>query len=88
MNNIPKTKFLEASVKVKLDLSNNATKADLRNARGVDTPFLYKQSIFDPLPENCLSFSKQLPQRTVYQLYSRWFINFYCLNIQTFWMSP
>ena len=29
------------------------------------TPFLYKQSIFDPRPENCLSFSKISPQKIV-----------------------
>ena len=27
--------------------------------------FFYKQSIFDPRPENCLSFSKKLPQKIV-----------------------
>ena len=26
------------------------------------TPFFYKQSIFDPRPENCLSFSKNRPK--------------------------
>ena len=25
------------------------------------TPFFYKQSVFDPCPKNCLSFSKKLP---------------------------
>ena len=25
--------------------------------------FIYKQFIFDPRPENCLSFSKKLPQK-------------------------
>ena len=29
------------------------------------TPFFYKQSIFDPCPENCLSFSKKSPQKIV-----------------------
>ena len=29
------------------------------------TPFFYKQSIFDPRPENCLSFYKKLPQKIV-----------------------
>ena len=33
----PKPKSLRASVKVELDLSNYATKADLKNATGVDT---------------------------------------------------
>ena len=27
--------------------------------------FFYKQSIFDPRPENCLSFSKKLPPKIV-----------------------
>ena len=34
--------------------------------------FFYKQSIFDPLPENCL------------ELFSRWSISFYCFNTETF----
>ena len=29
------------------------------------TPFFYKQSIFDPHPENCLSFSKKSPPKIV-----------------------
>ena len=29
------------------------------------TPFFYKQSIFDPRPENCLSFSKKSPPKTL-----------------------
>ena len=29
------------------------------------TLFLYKQSFFDPLSENCLSFSKKSPQKIV-----------------------
>ena len=33
----PKPKSLGANVKVELDLSNYATKADLKNATGVDT---------------------------------------------------
>ena len=33
----PKSKSLGASVKVELDLSTYAIKADLKNARGVDT---------------------------------------------------
>ena len=38
----PKTKCLGANVKVELDLSNYATKADLRNATGVDTSHFAK----------------------------------------------
>ena len=30
-----------------------------------DTPFFNKQSIFDPRPENCLSFSKKSPPKIV-----------------------
>ena len=29
------------------------------------TRFFYKQSIFDPRPENCLSLSKESPQKIV-----------------------
>ena len=36
----PKPNFLGANVKVELDFSNNATKTDLQNAKGVDiSPF-------------------------------------------------
>ena len=35
----PKPKSLETNVKVELDLSNYATKSDLKNATGVDTRF-------------------------------------------------
>ena len=50
--------------------------------------FFNKQPIFDPRPENCLSFSKKSSQKIVYQLFRRWSINFYCLNIQTSWTPP
>ena len=33
----PKPKFFGANVKVEIDLSNYATKADLKNAAGVNT---------------------------------------------------
>ena len=33
----PKPRYLGANVKVELDLSNYTTKADLKNAAGVDT---------------------------------------------------
>ena len=29
------------------------------------TPFFYKQSLFDPRPENCSIFSKELPQKII-----------------------
>ena len=37
VQHFPKSKSLGRSVKVQLDLSNYATKADLRNATGADT---------------------------------------------------
>ena len=49
----------------------------------LNTPFFYKQFIFDPRPENYLSFSRKSPQKIVSQLFRRRSINFYCLNIQT-----
>ena len=33
----PKPKYLGAGIKIEIDLSNYATKADLKNATGVDT---------------------------------------------------
>ena len=39
-----KLKFLQANVKVELDLSNYATKADLKNAAGVDTADFTKKT--------------------------------------------
>ena len=46
--------------------------------------FFYKTSIFGRRPKNCLNFSIKSPQKTVLQLFTRWSINFYCLNLQTF----
>ena len=40
----PKRKSLGANVKVELDLSNYATKADLKNATGVDTSDFAKKT--------------------------------------------
>ena len=40
----PKSKSLGINVKVELDLSNYATKADLKNAMGVDTSDFAKKS--------------------------------------------
>ena len=40
---LPKPKFLAGKVKVELDLSNYATKADLKNAVGVDTSKVAKK---------------------------------------------
>ena len=42
----PKPKSLGANVKVELDLSNYATKADLKNAAGVDTLHFAKRRKF------------------------------------------
>ena len=43
--NFPKPIFLGAEVKVELDLSNYATKADLRNATGVHTSDFAKKKL-------------------------------------------
>ena len=40
----PKPKSLGANVKVELDLSNYATKSDLKNATGVDTWVLLEKT--------------------------------------------
>ena len=45
----PKPKSLGANVKVELDLSNYAIKADLRNAIGVDTSGFAKKTDLDHL---------------------------------------
>ena len=42
----PKPKSLGANVKFELDLSNYATKADLKNATGVDTSDFVKKTNF------------------------------------------
>ena len=36
----PKPKYFGGKIKVELDLSNHTTKADLKNAAGVDTSLL------------------------------------------------
>ena len=41
----PKPNFLGANVKVELDLSNYATKTDLKNATGLDTSDFTKRLI-------------------------------------------
>ena len=45
------------------------------------TTFFNKQSIFDPRPKNCLSLSKKLPQKIVWQLFNRWSINFLLTSV-------
>ena len=53
------------------------------------TPCFYKQSIFDPRPKNCLSFSKKPPQKLFSNCLGDGLLtSFYCLNIQTFETSP
>ena len=42
----PKPKYLEANVKVELDLSNYETKADFKNATGVHTSDFAKKDCF------------------------------------------
>ena len=41
---VPKPKSLGARVKDELDLSNQATKRDLKNATGADTSFFAKKA--------------------------------------------
>ena len=41
---LPKPKSLGANMKAELDLSNYATKADLKNATGVNTSTFVKQA--------------------------------------------
>ena len=48
----PEPKSLGGSVKVELDLSNYATKADLKNATGVDTSSFAKKSDLANLKTN------------------------------------
>ena len=48
----PEPKSLGGSVKVELDLSNNATKADLKNATGVDTSKYPKKVDFASFKSN------------------------------------
>ena len=58
-----------------------------RTFKGTECAHLFfnKQSVFDPRPENCLSFSKTSPPKNCLAIvFSRRSIKFYCLNIQTF----
>ena len=48
----PKPKSLAANVKVELDLHNYATKADLKNAAGIDKLDLAKKTDFADLKSN------------------------------------
>ena len=78
---LPILNFLLQSVHLALPFADALASHHLNLAY---TPFFYKQSIIEPRPENCLSFSKKSPLKIVQQMFSRWSINFYCLNIQTF----
>ena len=49
----PKPNFLGANVKVDLDLSNLATKADLKNATGIDTSKKVDLANLKPVVDNC-----------------------------------
>ena len=51
----PKPKSLGANVKVEWDLSNYATKADLKNERGVDTLDFAKKTEFANLKSDVIS---------------------------------
>ena len=51
-------KLTEVKMEVKVMIATKITTL-------ITTPFFYKQSIFEPRPENCLSFSKISPQTIV-----------------------
>ena len=66
--NFPKPKFLRANVEVKLNLSDYATKADLKNAKGVDASDLANLKsgadqldidILETVPSNLGNFKKK-----------------------------
>ena len=60
--NLTKVNFLDAT----FDLERNTYRPYKKpNDNLIYTFFFYKQSIFDPRPENCLSFSKKSPQKIV-----------------------
>ena len=54
----PEPKSLGGKVKVELDLSNYATKADLKNATGIDTSKFAEKVDLTNLKENVRNFKK------------------------------
>ena len=62
----PKSKSLEVNVKVELDLSNYATKTDLKNATEVNrTDFARNTDLAD--------LKSDVDKLDIYRLYTKWF---------------
>ena len=62
----PKPKSLEVNVKVELDLSNYATKTDLKNATEVNrTDFARNTDLAD--------LKSDVDKLDIYRLYTKWF---------------
>ena len=65
----PKSKSLEVNVKVELDLSNYATKTDLKNATEVNrTDFTRNTDLAD--------LKSDVDKLDIYRLYTQWFNQF------------
>ena len=65
----PKPKSLEVNVKVELDLSNYATKTDLKNATEVNrTDFARNTDLAD--------LKSDVDKLDIYRLYTKWFNQF------------
>ena len=65
----PKPKSLEVNVKVELDLSNYATKTDLKNATEVNrTDFARNTDLAD--------LKSDVDKLDIYRLYTQWFNQF------------
>ena len=65
----PKSKSLEVNVKVELDLSNYATKTDLKNATEVNrTDFARNTDLAD--------LKSDVDKLDIYRLYTQWFNQF------------
>ena len=63
--------FMINGNKMRLEMKNRSQRYYINRPRPKHGPkyitrfFFYKQSIFDPRPENCLSFSQKSPQKIV-----------------------
>ena len=67
----PKSKSLEVNVKVELDLSNYATKTDLKNATEVNrTDFARNTDLAD--------LKSDVDKLDIYRLYTQWFNQIRC----------
>ena len=63
MNETNDNKIKEKQLVKKPGISRLIDNTNLEENRNYT--FFYKQSIFDPPPKNCLSFTKKLPQKIV-----------------------